>query len=311
MCRTATVPFPPTELMDRVGPGEGDDAQEAFDHEGARLRQIIESSLPEGWSFEGKRVLDFGCGAGRVLRQFLDEAQRAEFWGCDIDSQSIAWLAENLSPPLQCFQNGREPPLRFEDGSLDLVWAMSVFTHIENWSPWLLEMHRVLAPEGILIASFLGEGMWPPLVREPYREDEVGMTVLRHWQAEGADVLHSEWWLRAHWGRGFDVLSVEHPLRAADGSMSIAHSYITLRKRPVTVTRAGLEWRDPSEPRELAALDTNLRVLRYEMAALRSYSTLRALLSSRARELASRSLLGGTPGRLLEGLQSLRRSVHH
>jgi len=51
----------------------------------------------------------------------------------------------------------------------------------------------VLAPEGTLIASFLGEGMWAPLVREPYREDEVGMTVLRHWRKEGADVLHSEW----------------------------------------------------------------------------------------------------------------------
>jgi SAM-dependent methyltransferase len=304
-----SAPFPPTELMARVGPGEGSDPREAFDHEGARLRKLIESSLPEGWSFEGKWVLDFGCGSGRVLRQFLDEAQRAEFWGCDIDGPSIAWLTQNLSPPLHCFQNGYEPPLPLEDGSLDLVWAMSVFTHIENWSPWLLEMHRVLAPDGILIASFLGEGMWAPLVREPYREDEVGMTVLRHWRAEGADVLHSEWWLRAHWGRAFDVLSVEHPPRAADGSVSIAHSYITLRKRPVAVTRAELEWRDPAEPRELAALDTNLRVLRYEMAAQRSYSTLRALVSSRARELAARSPLLGRPLRLLEGLRSPRGSV--
>jgi len=61
-----------------------------------------------------------------------------------------------------------------------------VFTHIENWSPWLLEMHRVLKPDGILIASFLGEGMWAPLVREPYREAEVGMTVLRHWREGGS-----------------------------------------------------------------------------------------------------------------------------
>jgi SAM-dependent methyltransferase len=295
--------------MTRVGPGEGHDAREAFDHEGARLRELIESLLPEAWTFEGKRVLDFGCGSGRVLRQFLDEARRAEFWGCDIDGASIAWLAENLSPPLHCFQNGREPPLRLEDGSLDLVWAMSVFTHIENWSPWLLEMHRVLAPDGILIASFLGEGMWAPLVCEPYREDEVGMTVLRHWREEGADVLHSEWWLRAHWGRAFDVLSVEHPPRAADGSASISHSYITLRKRPVSVTCAELEWRDPEEPRELAALDTNLRVLRYEMDALRS-ATANPPVSGLARQLVSRSPLGGPARRLRARLRGGRQSLN-
>lgn len=292
-----------------MGPGEGDDAREAFQNEGARLRQVIQRSLPKGWRFDGKRVLDFGCGSGRVLRQYLGEAQRAEFWGCDIDGPSIAWLAENLSPPLHCFQNGREPPLRFEEGSLDLIWAMSVFTHIENWSPWLLEMHRVLRADGILIASFLGEGMWAPLVGEPYREDEVGMTVLRHWLDAGADVLHSEWWLRAHWGRAFEVLSVEHPPRTAGGSVNVAHSYITLRKRPVAVTPAELEWRDPAEPRELAALDTNLRVLRREMAALRTYSTLRALASSRARELAARSRLLGAPLRLLDRLRTDRRSV--
>lgn len=292
-----------------MGPGEGDDAREAFQNEGARLRQVIQRSLPKGWRFDGKRVLDFGCGSGRVLRQYLGEAQRAEFWGCDIDGPSIAWLAENLSPPLHCFQNGREPPLRFEEGSLDLIWAMSVFTHIENWSPWLLEMHRVLRADGILIASFLGEGMWAPLVGEPYREDEVGMTVLRHWLDAGADVLHSEWWLRAHWGRAFEVLSVEHPPRTAGGSVNVAHSYITLRKRPVAVTPAELEWRDPAEPRELAALDTNLRVLRREMAALRTYSTLRALASRRARELAARSRLLGAPLRLLDRLRTDRRSV--
>jgi hypothetical protein len=172
-------------------------------------------------------------------------------------------------------------------------------------------MHRMLAPEGIMIASFLGEGMWAPLVRKPYREDEVGMTVLRHWRAEGADVLHSEWWLRAHWGRAFDVLSVEHPPRAADGSVSIAHSYITLRKRPVAVTRAELEWRDPSEPQELAALDTNLRVLRYEMAALRSYSTLRALGTSRVREALSRIPLSGVTRRLFGRLRVMCKSIDH
>ena len=93
---------------------------------------------------------------------------------------------------------------------------MSVFTHIADaWSDWLVEMHRLLASGGVLIASFLGEGMWEPLVGEPYREDKVGMSVMHHWEGPEAWVFHSEWWLREHWGRAFDVLTVQQPPRSA------------------------------------------------------------------------------------------------
>jgi hypothetical protein len=35
------------------------------------------------------------------MRQFLPEAEEAEFWGCDIDGPSIEWLQENLAPPFR------------------------------------------------------------------------------------------------------------------------------------------------------------------------------------------------------------------
>jgi hypothetical protein len=38
------------------GSGRGGDAREAFDHEGATLRKIIEGLLPEGWGCAGKRA---------------------------------------------------------------------------------------------------------------------------------------------------------------------------------------------------------------------------------------------------------------
>ena len=66
------------------------------------------------------------------------------------------------------------------------------------------------------------------------------------------------------------------------------------------------EWRDPSEPR-MAALDTNLRVLRREMAALRSYSTLGSLATSRAQDIVARMPQGGTALRLLKRLRTMRR----
>ena len=266
---TADAPIPPVGLAARVGPGESTDPIEAYLREGAAVRERIERLLPADWDWSGATVLDFGCGAARVLRQFLPEAEHGAFWGCDIDAPSIAWVEANLSPPLRVFRNAPTPPLPLDDAAFDLVYATSVFTHLsDTWSDWLLELHRILAPGGRLIASFLGEGMWEALVGEPYREDAVGMTVRRHWTAEDAWVFHSEWWLREHWGRLFDVTAVARPPRTDAGSPQVTHSYVALTRRDVTLTRAELEHCRGAEPRELAALQTEVRLLRQELGAV-------------------------------------------
>jgi SAM-dependent methyltransferase len=264
-----TLPLPPPDLAARVGTVDGREPLQFYLEEGRRLRGVIDGLLPEGWNWEGKRALDFGCGSARVLRHFATEAGSATFWGCDIDRASIDWDRANLSPPFRFFHSAIAPPLALATGSLDLIWAMSVFTHIgDRWSAWLAEMHRVLAPDGILVASFLGEGIWDALVGEPYREDEVGMTVLHHWEGPDAWVFHSEWWLREHWGRAFDVLEVKRPPRGADGASRITHSYIALRRREGTVGAAELERISGQELRELAGLQTSLRLAQGELSAM-------------------------------------------
>ena len=82
----------------------------------------------------------------------------AEIWGCDIDHESVDWLQHNLCPPLHVLRNAAAPDrLPFEDGHFDVVWALSVFTHLaDTWAAWLLELHRVLADDGILIATTIG-----------------------------------------------------------------------------------------------------------------------------------------------------------
>ena len=264
-----SLPLPPTRLAARVGTVEGADPLRFYLDEGARLRGVIAEMLPPGWSWPGKSALDFGCGSARVLRHFAAEAEQGEFFGCDIDQPSIEWDQANLSPPFKFFHSSLAPPLSLNAEALDLVWAMSVFTHIGDlWSDWLVEMHRLLKLGGLLIASFLGEGMWEPLVGEPYREDEVGMSVLQQWEGPDACVFHSEWWLREHWGRAFEVLEVRRPPRGDDGKPQITHSYIALRKRDVEMSKSDLERINPNEPREVAGLQTNLRLARDELATL-------------------------------------------
>jgi SAM-dependent methyltransferase len=233
---------------------------ELWESLGPETRTAIIDLLPPGFSFEDKRVMDFGCGAGRTLRHFMDEADRAELWGVDIDATSIDLLRETVCPPLHVMRSEHMPPLGLEAGSFDLIWSISVFTHLtDNSLPWLLELHRLLKPGGLLIATYMGRWVSELLAGEPWDEDRIGMNVLRHDHptSDGAPlVLISDWWLREHWGRAFEVLKIAQQIHN--------QSWAVLRKRDLRPSLADLE-RPGEDPREYTALRHNLRQLQREL----------------------------------------------
>ncbi len=235
---------------------------ELWERLGPETKTAIMDLLPADWSFEGKRILDFGCGAGRTLRHFMSEAQQAEFWGVDIDAASVELLAQTVCPPLRVMRSEYMPPLDFEGGSFDLIWSISVFTHLTDSSlPWLLELHRILKPGGLLVATYMGRWTSELLAGEPWQEDRVGMNVLRHNHpaSDGAPLtLISDWWLREHWGRAFEVLRIEPNIHN--------QSWALLRKRDVRLTVQQLEV-PGDDPREFAALRHNLRQAQRELEA--------------------------------------------
>jgi SAM-dependent methyltransferase len=269
------APFPPVELMRRVAPiGRDDrDAEAVYDAAGRDVKRFIVSQLPEDWTWDGKRVLDFGCGAGRVLRHFLPEASEAEFWGSEIDEPSVSWIEQHLSPPLHAVHHGESPPLRAPSGHFDLVYAMSVFTHItDEWSAGLLELHRLLAPDGLLLATFLGPDMIAPLQGERWSDDRIGLNVTRcgtSWAEGGPNTFISPWWLRAHWGRAFEIVRVE-PRGYDSGDPRGLHGFCLVRRRPVEITLEELEAPEPGEPRELRAARHNVRQLARELTRVRA-----------------------------------------
>jgi len=273
------APLPPRELAERVGALYGDDLVE-YEEVGRTIRAEILRELPADWTFEGKSVLDFGCGAGRTLRHLLDEAESGTFYGCDIDAASIAWLGSNLSPPLHVFANGEEPPLPLETGSLDLIWAISVFTHVsDHWADWLVELHRLLRADGFLLATILGPALsddWteaspdPRVVRgqlAPDLSERIGMNVVHHgrsWDQGGSDVFLSQWWIEEHWGRAFDLLTLREDGFAAIPPDWRGQGVVLARKRPVEITVEELERIDPGDAREIEALRHNIRQLHHE-----------------------------------------------
>jgi SAM-dependent methyltransferase len=259
---------PPFDLARRVMAIDREGAEETYRSHGLGVKETILSLLPGDWEFSGKRVLEFGCGAGRVLSAFRDEADGAEFWGCDIDRRSVEWIERNLVPPFHVFANPETPSrLPFEDGSIDLIYAISVFSHLaDGWSGWLAELHRCLSADGYLLATFLGEASSETIAGEPWDPDRVGMNVLfpdQSWDRGGPMVFVSRWWLEARWGRAFEL---ERYVSATDPRHQ---DWGVFRKRPVEADAELLDRPEPGEVREVHALRHNLEQVRREKEAAR------------------------------------------
>ena len=102
--------------------------------------------------FQGKRVLDIGCGKGGII---ISCALRGatEAIGIDIDEKELEIARRRASSyglkNVQFLKNKGED-LFFPDNSFDLVIATSVLEHVENPHKVLKEMVRVLSPGGVI-----------------------------------------------------------------------------------------------------------------------------------------------------------------
>ncbi|MDQ6614430.1 MAG: class I SAM-dependent methyltransferase [Actinomycetota bacterium] len=106
------------------------------------------------------RVLDFGCGSGRILR-WWQGAVSAQ--GCDYNPQLAGWCAANLLG-IPVARNGARPPTPYQPDSFDLLYAQSVMTHLppERQVAWIQEWTRIVRPGGMILATFHGPSHYPP-----------------------------------------------------------------------------------------------------------------------------------------------------
>ncbi len=256
------VPIPKPELAARLG-----GAVEDYEYIGRAHRQYLEMELPADWSFENKRVLDFGCGTGRTLATFVRDGVPAEFVGCDIHAESLAWATSSLSPPCSFVVCEDGSPLPLPDSHFDFVYAMSVFTHITGqWSHWLSELHRVMRPEALAVISVLGPAIAPTIIGRDW-DERIGMASVnlhKDWAVGGPDVLLAEWWVREHWGRAFEILRFD-PCNPSHGA---GHDFVLMRRRDVPVTPEKLQAVDREDPREFHAAVCNLQILQAQQSSL-------------------------------------------
>ncbi len=189
---TDGLPVPPPELIVRVAgtPDAG------WFLKGGRLG--FESIRERVALEELESVLDFGCGCGRVTRYWLGVGPSVA--GTDLDEEAVEWCRRNL--PFARFEpNGLAPPLDFEDESFDLVYGLSVFTHLpeELQLLWMRELGRVLTPGGRLLLTTHGERYRERLSEEERRRFDAGELVVRWEDVAGTNLcaaFHPPAWVR-------------------------------------------------------------------------------------------------------------------
>jgi SAM-dependent methyltransferase len=102
-------------------------------------------------------ILDWGCGCARVAR-FVVEFAPQKLTGIDIDPDNITWCKQNIAQA-EFESIGLYPPSRFGDESFDLVYGISIFTHLSeaDQDRWLAELQRITKPDGAVLMSIQGE----------------------------------------------------------------------------------------------------------------------------------------------------------
>ncbi|HWF53254.1 MAG TPA: class I SAM-dependent methyltransferase [Solirubrobacteraceae bacterium] len=226
-------PLPPRRLRARTGaPGIREFVEGGQSAAVELERALTGAELPVLGDYAS--LLDFGCGSGRVLPHVQALAPGAQCAGCDVDEVAIAW-AQRALPGLRFAVSRAEPPLPFTAGSFELLYSISVFSHLDEQlqDRWLAELQRMLSPGGVALLTVHGAhaheqfrsgavstGWCPP---EAFAGGPLGSDAFRfvpytrsRWNkgelpGVGADyglAFHGEGYLRRRWADFFEVVDI-------------------------------------------------------------------------------------------------------
>jgi SAM-dependent methyltransferase len=150
------LPLPPARLRVLV---EGNGDPERFLRSSATHAALVRDAVARaGVRMESLgALLDFGCGCGRTARQWA-ALRGPEVHGCDYNAKLVDWCRENLGF-MDARVNGLEPPSPYPDDRFDLVYAISVLTHLDEplAHRWVAEFERIVRPGGLLLVTAHGD----------------------------------------------------------------------------------------------------------------------------------------------------------
>ncbi|NGN43485.1 class I SAM-dependent methyltransferase [Mesorhizobium sp. CGMCC 1.15528] len=222
---------PPLEEIQRVGA----DNWEVFKRQAEVIEPVISSHLKSEFGFwpwsKPRKVLDFGCGIGRVALKMHAEKNWPTH-GCDVNRIGAAYLQRQI-PEIQVFHTEYDPPLPFEAQTFDAVYSVSVWTHMpeDAQDRWLKEMARILKPGGLALITTSGykaletrrkrgDPGWTDIKDEDLKERGfIYMEYERFRARKTTDypgitdsyglTAHDDDYIRRHWGEFLDVRAIK------------------------------------------------------------------------------------------------------
>jgi SAM-dependent methyltransferase len=116
-----------------------------------RLREIQRTHGAQ--PLEQTRVLDFGCGWGRLTRFLARDVERGRLFGCDL-SPILDVARQNRVPAMLAASEFVPERVPFDE-RFDLAYAFSVFTHLSEHAheASLNALHAAIRPGGLLAAT--------------------------------------------------------------------------------------------------------------------------------------------------------------
>lgn len=122
------------------------------------LGTIDEALHASGRSMPVKRILDFGCGYGRVLRMLKAHFGEAELFAAELKSAALTYCESTFA--VQGIESSADFKQIEKPGQFDLIWCSSLIPHIDEISSMdlLRYFYDSLAPGGTCVFSTHGLG---------------------------------------------------------------------------------------------------------------------------------------------------------
>jgi SAM-dependent methyltransferase len=230
------LPVPPPRLRVEVA---GTPEVEWFLESGRRQAEIVRSAAERnGAPLESAgRMLDFGCGCGRVLRHWAG-LDGPEIHGSDYNERLAGWCAGHL-PFVTVSVNRLEPPTGYANGQFDFVYAISVFTHLphELERGWIDELSRITALGGLLLLTTHGDSYADRLDVDERARYDAGEPVVRWPGVAGSNLcttFHPEPYVRAQLAPGLELLE----LTPDGGTVGSRQQDLVVFRKPAPGTEA-------------------------------------------------------------------------
>ncbi len=134
-----------------------------------------------------KKILDWGCGPGRVIRHLPAViGNGCEYYGTDYNQKSIEWCSENL-PEIKFNTNTLKAELPYPGNFFDVIYGISIFTHLSEQLhyDWYGELLRILRPGGIMFITSQGDNFRGKLTEKELSSYEAGELIIRGKVKEG------------------------------------------------------------------------------------------------------------------------------